>query len=539
MKTEVPLLKRYILVLACALNSVLLFAGSPGLIWHQAYGDPTLTQQLTAMVIDNYDNVFAAGFVNFGTNGNIIINRYDGVGNMMWNRLYNNSQTSTAIDKPVALFPDNQAGITCVGYANGPAILTHILHYDPTGTLTGDVAIGDTSAGSKTYPLVVLYDGASSYYMIGQLNNVSKIFRCDNLGNVTWSVPLHNNYNNHVGSINFDNYGSVVAGVFDSATAQVIIHRYDMATGNELPGFNTHIDSLPVNDNFIKILVDQSSNTFVAATGFDSAGRTQLVVDKFDTTGALIAKTVCNSTKGHCNTVNSFLFDNLGDVIISGPFSDDTDSWQFGALYKVANAGGVIWTAIDSQFLVNSACAQVDLFDNIYLGTTKTPSGISPYYSDFSFTQLSPDSGLAQWNRSFDNTANNTGLIMQVNNFGDLFLATNTTTDTGSTWFLARVGNAANDSLGTGVTAIHEATNELVVFPNPFSSVTNIGFTAKQDGEQALKIFDITGRLLQQQSVKATAGYNQVTVQTLLSSGVYLLKLEDNNDSAIKQVIVY
>ena len=539
MKTEVTLLKKGALLIAFALNFQLLFSGSPGLIWHQTYGETTLSQPLLVMTIDNYDNVFAAGFVNFGNYGNIIINRYDGVGNLKWNRIYDNIPTTNVIDKPVALFPDNQAGVTMVAYVNGRAILTHIMSYGPTGVLEKDVYAGDTTAGSATYPFAVIYDGASAYYMLGQLNNVSSVFKCDNNGAILWSAPLHNDHNDQMGSIKFDNYGSVVAAAFDSASAQVIIHRYDMATGSELPGFNTHVSSLPVNGNFIQMLVDPTSNIYLAATGIDSLGRTQLVVNKFDTTGALITSTLCRATKGYSNTVNGFLLDNLGNVIISGPFADDSDAWQYGALYKVADTGGVAWMAIDSQFLVNNASALVDLFGTIYMGATKTPSAISPFYSDFSLTKLSPDSGLVQWNRSFDNSANNTNLLMQVNNFGDLFLASTTTTDTGSTWFLARVGNSADDSLGTGIKTIANPASNMVIFPNPFSSTTSISFNSAQDEELSLEVYDITGQLMQQRAFVAVAGYNQIPVNATLAPGIYLFKLENEDGSAVRKAIIY
>ena len=539
MKKMFPSNKKIFLIFCLALNTAFLFSGSPGLIWHQAYGELNLDQRLLVMAADNYDNTFAAGYVNFGNYGNIIINRYDGVGNLKWNRIYDNFPVSNAIDKPVALFPDNQAGITLVGFVNSRATQTHILKYGPSGILVSDVTVGDSASGKYTAPFEVIYDGASDYYMLGALNSVPKVFKCDNNGNILWSSALHNNHNPNVGSIKFDNYGSLVVGVFDSASAQVIIHRYDMASGNELSGFNTHVTSLPVNDNFIKILVDPASNIYLAATGADSAGKSQLVVDKFDTSGALLATTMCNASKGHSNMVNGFLLTNTGDIVISGPYADDTDAWQYGALYKVASTGGVVWSAIDSQFLVNNASAVVDLYGNIYLGTTKTSSSISPYYSDFSFTKFSPDSGVVQWNRNFDNTANNTGLLMQANNFGDLFLATNTTTDTGSTWFLARIGNTAGDSLGTGVTDISVPVNDLVIYPNPFSSITNIGFTAKQEGEGTLRIYDIMGQVLQQQPVQYFPGYNQISVNTNIAAGAYLFKLEQGKDSRTRRVIVY
>ena len=539
MKTKGHLNKKYTLLLVCAINNVLLFAASPQLIWHQSYGSSTYNQQVLVTALDRYDNLFAAGFVYFNTYGNVLVNRYDGVGNLKWNRVYNNTVPSATSDIPVGLFPDNTGGVTVVAFVNKRAVLTHIYNYDANGNLLGDNFIGDTTTGSKSFPLAVLYDGASSFYMLGQLNSVSKIFKCDNSGHIIWSTPLHNDYNNGVGSINFDPFGNLLVGVYDSLLPQVIIHRYDKNSGNELPGFNSHVSSLPANDNFIKVLVDAGSNIFVAATDTDTFGLTQWVVDKFDTTGTLIWSTMCNSKKGHSNTVNSFLLDYLGDVLISGPFADDTDIFQYAGVYKIANATGqVLWSTVDSLFLVNEAKVQVDIYDNVYLGTTKTPSAISPYHSEFSFSQLSPDSGFVQWNRSFDNSANNSGLLTQVNNFGDVFFANNTTTDSSSQWFLGRVGNAAGDMVGTQVQTISKEGQNLMVFPNPFVSVTNIGFTTLSEGKLILKVHDLTGRILQQQELQSLSGYNQVELKTSLSPGIYILTLEGANRYSTQRVVV-
>ena len=527
------------LLLACLLNVLVLFASSPQLVWYQPYGEATNNQQVVVTAIDNYDNTFAAGFVSFGNYGNIIINRYDGVGALKWNRIYNNNIPAATSDKPVALFPDNQAGVTVIGYVHTQAILTHIFSYDGSGNLTSDYLLGDTTTGYKTIPLAVLSDGSPSFYMLGLLNNVSSVFKCNNSGHVIWSTPVRNDYNNQVGSISFDQFGNVVAGVFDSLLPQVIIHRFDRNTGTELPGFNSHINSLPANGNFIKISVDQGNNIFLASTGPDTASRTQLVVNKFDTTGTLLWSTTCTSSKGHTNMMNSFLLDHNGDVLISGPYTDNTDTLQYAGVYKIANTSGcVIWSAIDSQFLVNSAVTQVDQFNNVYLGTTKTPSNISPYYSQFSFSQLNSDSGKVNWNRSFDNTLDNTGLLMQVNNFGDLFFATNTPTDTSTLWFLGRVGNAAGDVHGTSIEPV-TSVSTLNVFPNPFVATTNISFTVAKEEKLSLKMYNITGQLLQEKGIQSVTGYNQFELNSTAAPGIYLVKLDGSSGSSVQRVVIY
>ena len=540
MSHNVYLKKTTLLIFVSLLHATLLFSASPQLIWHQNYGEATLNQQLVVTAIDNYDNFFAAGYVNFGAYSNVLVNRYDGVGNLKWNRVYNNVQTSAAPDKPIGLFPNNQAGVTVVSYVNKQAVLTHIYSYDAAGNLANDVFIGDTTTGSKTQPFAVIYDNASYFYMLGQLNNQSKIFKCSSDGSVVWSSDLHNNYNNQVGSLSFDLSSNIVVGVYDSATAQVIIHRYDSNSGNELSSFNTHVSSLPVNDNFIKIQIDQNYNVFLSATGIDTAGRTQLVVDKFDTNGNLIWSSMCNSARGHTNIVNSFIADNTGALLISGPYTDNADAWQYGGVYKLSNdSGHIIWSAIDTQFLVNSAVVQVDIYDYVYFGTTKTPSAISPYYSNFSFSQLSPDSGMVGWNRSFDNSANNTNLMTLVNNFGDVFLGTTATTDSNATWFLGRVGNAAGDVTGTGIKQLSNQSEALAVFPNPFSTETNIGFTTDLPGVYELTLYDVTGKKVQQQHLQTISGYNQMPVKTSLAPGLYLLQLQGAELSLSKEIVIY
>jgi len=287
-------------------------------------------------------------------------------------------------------------------------------------------------------------------------------------------------------------------------------------------------------------VVDINSNIFLAATATDTAGKTQWQIEKFDTTGTVLWSTMCNSAKGHSNIINTFMLDHYGDVLVSGPFTDIIDTQQYAAVYKLSgDTGGVEWSYIDSLFLVNEAVVQVDLYSNVYISTTKTPSTISPFYSQFSCTQLSPDSGIVQWNRSFDNSSDNIGLITQVNNFGDIFLATTTPTDTGSTWFLGRVGNAAGDSIGTAVKSAAGNLSELSVFPNPFTSFTNIRFTANMDERLWMKLFDMTGQLIQEKPVQAAPGNNLISLQVAVTPGVYVLRLEGANTQLITPVVVY
>jgi hypothetical protein len=151
---------------------------------------------------------------------------------------------------------------------------------------------------------------------------------------------------------------------------------------------------------------------------------------------------------------------------------------------------------------------------------------------------LSADSGQVQWNRSFDNSSDNTGLLLQVNNFNDLFFATTTPTDSSSGWFAGRVGNNAHDSLGTSVKAILTPSG-LNVFPNPFSNETNVSFASTRAQQLSLKIFDISGQELQQQQVQSISGYNQLTVKANFAPGLYFIQLEGEDGSSVQRMVIY
>jgi len=141
--------KKFSILLAFIINSLLLFSASPQLVWHQTYGDPTDSQQVFVSAIDNYDNMFLAGAVYFNNTGSLIINCYDGIGNLMWNRLYSNTPPNGTTDKAVALFPNNQAGVTVIASVNTDAVLTHIITYNGTGNIQSDYMVGDPAAGNR------------------------------------------------------------------------------------------------------------------------------------------------------------------------------------------------------------------------------------------------------------------------------------------------------------------------------------------------------------------------------------------------------
>jgi len=90
-----------------------------------------------------------------------------------------------------------------------------------------------------------------------------------------------------------------------------------------------------------------------------------------------------------------------------------------------------------------------------------------------------------------------------------------------------------------------EATKPLVfeleqAYPNPFNSVTNIGFSIDQAGLTSLSVYDVTGRLVHVLvNEELTAGRYQVPFRSdKLASGIYFYRLETGDRFRVKRMVL-
>lgn len=110
---------------------------------------------------------------------------------------------------------------------------------------------------------------------------------------------------------------------------------------------------------------------------------------------------------------------------------------------------------------------------------------------------------------------------------------------TGSTGSGARAVTAIDDvnltwTGSVGVADVASApTTELKVIGAASSDKVSFVYSTEESNNYSLSIYDITGRTVHTQSVKATAGENQLTVNGLnLTSGMYIAKMNSNNSTA-------
>ena len=85
---------------------------------------------------------------------------------------------------------------------------------------------------------------------------------------------------------------------------------------------------------------------------------------------------------------------------------------------------------------------------------------------------------------------------------------------------------------------LHELQAE--IFPNPFSSITNIQFHLSETNDVALTITDINGKIVhQQQYLDVPSGWQQHQFDAgYLSGGIYFLHVRSAEQQVVKQLVL-
>ncbi|MBL8017485.1 MAG: T9SS type A sorting domain-containing protein [Ignavibacteria bacterium] len=148
------------------------------------------------------------------------------------------------------------------------------------------------------------------------------------------------------------------------------------------------------------------------------------------------------------------------------------------------------------------------------------------------------------------------GIISKTTNGGAVW----ETQYTGSDWFFCLNFKDANTGYSAGfdgayvkttnggdpLTAVEPPQNTPSEFslmgnyPNPFNPVTNIKFSLPAAGNVVIRIYDITGRFIDEPvNSEFTAGTHSVSFDgSALASGVYLYRLTSSGHTAVKKMIL-
>jgi len=114
-----------------------------------------------------------------------------------------------------------------------------------------------------------------------------------------------------------------------------------------------------------------------------------------------------------------------------------------------------------------------------------------------------------------------------------------TATDTAGADSPTKDLTASTSCPAAGINEVAANVASLNIMPNPFNSSAQLSFTAEKNATYAVKITDITGKLISAKQMQANPGLNTTTIERgNLSAGLYLISLSDGVSSVTRKFTI-
>lgn len=358
----------------------------------------------------------------------------------------------------------------------------------------------------------------------------------DSVKQFTFPYGIVESYDNKIAITGFT-YDTLANGQQGNADSFVII--YD-SMGVKI---SSHIFSTTWQDAMYDIVETSDKGFFLAGySGLGNNNRSWLV--KTDSTGVFqFQKIWTNGGIGQTNNAISNLSD--GNFLIVGEKNLTTDyNNNFAELRKVDSNGNIVWT----KSFGNTVYGVSAFFDSKELADKSIIScGLS---RDFSQTEdswlLKTDSlGNLLWERNLScdtianalqklNSCSDNGIICVGRGFD--FIYGDSTQDLR----IIKVDSLGCDSMGcamyTGIEETpHNPKEDFLVYPNPSSNILNIDFKNESNATFTLEVFDITGKIILNQTTKNKQTPIDVSK---IENGIYFLRVSTKVNTMIKKIIV-
>ncbi|HPN70962.1 MAG TPA: T9SS type A sorting domain-containing protein, partial [Saprospiraceae bacterium] len=76
--------------------------------------------------------------------------------------------------------------------------------------------------------------------------------------------------------------------------------------------------------------------------------------------------------------------------------------------------------------------------------------------------------------------------------------------------------------------------------PNPFKAETNVKFSVSEASQVRFRVYDVTGKVLMNQTINAVQGENNITLRKsdLAANGILYYQLESNGEIATRKMVI-
>jgi hypothetical protein len=80
--------------------------------------------------------------------------------------------------------------------------------------------------------------------------------------------------------------------------------------------------------------------------------------------------------------------------------------------------------------------------------------------------------------------------------------------------------------------------NDFVISPNPNNGVFNLTLNSALSNDAELNIYDIQGRLIENQELNNSGLSQQITLQNAFQSGIYIVELVSDGVKSVSKLII-
>jgi len=519
--------------------------------------------------VDASGNVYVGGHSKIDDQGNskVVILKYDAAGNLLW--VYNNDSTTDIMEDMVM---DNEGNIYYTGYRWAVATSEWNL-LTVKVNISGDEVWSSTYDGNGfglgwDYGMALTLDAEGNVYTVGYGAAVSyngydfEIVKYNNDGTQQWEANWHNpvdsdlssNYFNEAYRVKVDDQGNLfVSGyTFNGVDDELTLLKFN-TDGNLLwtKSYDTKANWPEIWDNRNFMKIDANDNIYMAGEVRDSTHGCDILLLKYDSTGALLWSKAWNSTGNDSDYVSGdfydeegLAFDNTGNIFVSGTITNpNTEFREDIVTLKYNPDGDLIWTNTfngigndeDRPYSIAT-----DNLGNVYVcGESANSHGIGTM--DYITFKLDGGTGTQVWKKTFNGAADfyDEAHSIFVDPQNNVYVTGYSGTNNDPFNFHAEIVTIKYSQAPTGLNEIADQMNA-TIFPNPSGDATTLQLSLKQQESISIYVLNELGEtVITLPEMNLQSGAHQLNFDTQrLPNGMYRVELVSDGNVQSENISV-
>ncbi|MFN8288297.1 MAG: SBBP repeat-containing protein [Chitinophagales bacterium] len=520
---------------------VVKYDGSGNIVWNKGYNGSGDNNDVANRIVVNGDGsaVIAGSSVNYKEDKNFLVSKIDGSGNTAWTKTITGT-SGLSPDEAVDVKTDASGNVYATGFVKDSAESYNFctVKYDAGGTQTWLSKYNKVSESDKAVALGL--DGSNNVYVAGRSDVDSTT-----VTNYDFVIVKYNSNGTQAWA------QSANAGNADEAPVAMAVSNAGnvYVTGRTTTVTNDDFLTVKLNnagaiqwqkqlgfdhdDRNEAVLLDASENLYICGRSEDAANHFNGILVKYNSNGDTLWTRWFPGQNNGAARFDAMAFDSLGNVFVVGNTDPDGDTATVNNDYLVAVYdinGGLLWDTTWSHSSTSADEAKGVSCSGSYMYVTGESNYGSGAAENYNYVtlQYSMQGGELAM-AAYDQSGVN-DKARAIGTLGTSVYVAGESTGNGTQYDAVVV----RYDIVSGLTEV--TTQQLNAYPNPFSSSVKVSFTEVQY-DAVVQLMDVSGRVMRSYSLNNT---NSLTVNRgSLPAGIYFLRLttEEGRQLGITRIV--